>query len=35
MDLQMSVNVSAVDLWRILWVRKLALLHGLLMGELT
>ena len=32
-----SVNVSesAVDLWCILWVRKLGLFYSLLMGELT
>ena len=32
---QFVIAVGAVDLWCILWVRKLGLFYGLLMGELT
>ena len=32
---QFVIAISAVDLWCILWVRKLGLFYGLLMGELT
>ena len=32
---QFVIAISAVDLWYILWIRKLGLFYGLLMGELT